>query len=474
MIFSSCLQRYKEVCNPSYDFTSEEPGSSGHFTQLIWRNTNQLGVGRAEVERDGLVCTYIVARYRPAGNFLGEFGKNVFQGNFNGRRCGISRKKSTIEVRRYAPRSLASRPIKRSHIPTTDSDTVMSKKNRVTEEGLSSDSYRSMSMDDSIKEKADAVWMPDLETGMRGSDLAGLVPLTVALVTERNLRRYVNKKKEGLEEADHNLAANFLAKVTESVKNKLILDKKNEAGNTAAITSQSKADAIESARAAFQNMESSIKKSTPTFRPESEQIFKTNNFASEIGKKLTKMESGNARSAPTLNAASLAAQMSQAAQSISQAATSIGEVVKGQSNVPNQEANQANQANDAKTANSNDAVTKFAAAIMAAVPAGGPPGSAASFTSTGPVPPSVAPPVAGQAGNAAAGNLASSNMAAANDAALSKSAEDKKAASAVYTPSGRLSNIERSFTVTFPKLFIYLFVILHLWNIICIKFLFMI
>ncbi|XP_012281967.1 repressed by EFG1 protein 1 isoform X3 [Orussus abietinus] len=47
---------------------------TGHFTQLVWRDSSELGVGMAK-NRNGEV--YVVCNYSPAGNFLGSFSENV-------------------------------------------------------------------------------------------------------------------------------------------------------------------------------------------------------------------------------------------------------------------------------------------------------------------------------------------------------------------------------------------------------------
>ncbi|KAK3593730.1 hypothetical protein CHS0354_013628 [Potamilus streckersoni] len=53
-----------------------EPGtlSSGHFTQVVWVESKEIGVGKAKA-KDGKIV--VVASYRPAGNMMGEFAKNV-------------------------------------------------------------------------------------------------------------------------------------------------------------------------------------------------------------------------------------------------------------------------------------------------------------------------------------------------------------------------------------------------------------
>ena len=42
----------------------------GHYTQMVWKDTKRVGIASA-VSKNGTV--YIVARYYPAGNYLGEY-----------------------------------------------------------------------------------------------------------------------------------------------------------------------------------------------------------------------------------------------------------------------------------------------------------------------------------------------------------------------------------------------------------------
>jgi uncharacterized protein YkwD len=57
-------------------YNYNNPGFSsrtGHFTQVVWRNTKNVGCGVA-------VCpgmTFVVCRYDPPGNVLGSFSENV-------------------------------------------------------------------------------------------------------------------------------------------------------------------------------------------------------------------------------------------------------------------------------------------------------------------------------------------------------------------------------------------------------------
>ncbi|MBF6352904.1 secretion protein [Nocardia flavorosea] len=61
-----------------YDYN--KPGFSmetGHFTQVVWKATERLGVARACNPESGE--TYVVANYDPAGNYEGRFPENVLR-----------------------------------------------------------------------------------------------------------------------------------------------------------------------------------------------------------------------------------------------------------------------------------------------------------------------------------------------------------------------------------------------------------
>ena len=71
-------RRYNEGCQRIYDFNKED-GTQGadDFTQLLWNGTKKFGIGFAMVDNDGSKCSYVVARYRPTGNVVGEFRDNI-------------------------------------------------------------------------------------------------------------------------------------------------------------------------------------------------------------------------------------------------------------------------------------------------------------------------------------------------------------------------------------------------------------
>ena len=81
MIVLLLLCRYAEIKN--YDW--ENPGKKkdpngqviGHFTQLVWKSSQKLGMGIKVVKSGGWVYTYIVARYSPGGNVGGQYAANV-------------------------------------------------------------------------------------------------------------------------------------------------------------------------------------------------------------------------------------------------------------------------------------------------------------------------------------------------------------------------------------------------------------
>lgn len=71
----------KEACETWYKEIKEHPFGqeprllkSGHFSQMIWKESKELGLGMAR-SKNGR--TLIVANYHPRGNYIGQFAENV-------------------------------------------------------------------------------------------------------------------------------------------------------------------------------------------------------------------------------------------------------------------------------------------------------------------------------------------------------------------------------------------------------------
>jgi len=59
-----------------YTFGSEPTSSaSGHFTQVVWKKTESLGIAKAKSPKSGKII--VVANYEPAGNWIGQYKDNV-------------------------------------------------------------------------------------------------------------------------------------------------------------------------------------------------------------------------------------------------------------------------------------------------------------------------------------------------------------------------------------------------------------
>ncbi|XP_068724150.1 uncharacterized protein [Montipora capricornis] len=79
---------YDEVCKPGYDFNNGGfSGGTAHFTQVVWKESVKLGIGRGKSTQNGMQCIYAVGRYEVAGNMVGEFQDNVLKGNFDQQYC---------------------------------------------------------------------------------------------------------------------------------------------------------------------------------------------------------------------------------------------------------------------------------------------------------------------------------------------------------------------------------------------------
>lgn len=79
------MSRYDQVYD--YDFKKHKGGNGAPysaFTQVVWRGTRHLGVGRAVGKINGQLWIFYVARYYPTG-YVGKvsyFSRNVHRGKF--------------------------------------------------------------------------------------------------------------------------------------------------------------------------------------------------------------------------------------------------------------------------------------------------------------------------------------------------------------------------------------------------------
>lgn len=69
----ACASWYSEIKDHAF---GAEPRSlkSGHFTQMVWKDSKEVGMGRAKSKSGRQI---IVANYNPAGNFVGRYKENV-------------------------------------------------------------------------------------------------------------------------------------------------------------------------------------------------------------------------------------------------------------------------------------------------------------------------------------------------------------------------------------------------------------
>ena len=68
----STLYTYATIGDPVNNFSAV-----GHYTQLVWANTTQVGCGVTQCTTNspfgGGTWNYVVCRYSPPGNFTGQF-----------------------------------------------------------------------------------------------------------------------------------------------------------------------------------------------------------------------------------------------------------------------------------------------------------------------------------------------------------------------------------------------------------------
>ena len=69
---------YSEIEYYDYDNVDKGKIMAGHFTQVVWKNTKQIGCAIAFGPwKDFSQSSYIGCNDLPAGNVLGQYAKNV-------------------------------------------------------------------------------------------------------------------------------------------------------------------------------------------------------------------------------------------------------------------------------------------------------------------------------------------------------------------------------------------------------------
>lgn len=79
--YRSCVDfvesAYRGVQYYNFSTGTSSGGSSGLFTQLVWKASTQMAFGIKTGLSGGKYWTYLVVRYKPPGNFAGQFLSNV-------------------------------------------------------------------------------------------------------------------------------------------------------------------------------------------------------------------------------------------------------------------------------------------------------------------------------------------------------------------------------------------------------------
>lgn len=67
---------YDEIKDYDYKNPTFSP-KVGHFTQMIWKNTTEVGCAVFSLKGSQWLETYVACEYQPPGNVMGQFSANV-------------------------------------------------------------------------------------------------------------------------------------------------------------------------------------------------------------------------------------------------------------------------------------------------------------------------------------------------------------------------------------------------------------
>lgn len=84
--FEAVKEWYSTVCHWDFDKPLPMNDKGKPFSRMVWKSSQQLGMGRASFPVDNFNCTAVVARYRPYIN-MQDYTSNVQKGKFEPTGC---------------------------------------------------------------------------------------------------------------------------------------------------------------------------------------------------------------------------------------------------------------------------------------------------------------------------------------------------------------------------------------------------
>jgi len=83
-VYLFIFSRYNEVCQDGVVLGGDELQSGTEsFAQLVWKDTQKVGIAYATGKKKDQTCHYVVAVFRPPGNVENFYAENVLKGSFN-------------------------------------------------------------------------------------------------------------------------------------------------------------------------------------------------------------------------------------------------------------------------------------------------------------------------------------------------------------------------------------------------------